>query len=143
MRWLGVAGLALLAVAAGCAGDVEGLAELAILAVDISDTTNGETSIDGDSVTRLYEVTGDWEQVSIEIARAVKDEGWTITGVACVGTGNDVIAKKYIDDRWVLLEAGAGGRGAGIILRTDPDQTEPTGFSVTGPCARRFVSAAG
>ena len=36
------------------------------------------------------------------------------------GSGNDVIAKKSISGTWVLLEAGAGTRGAGIILRLDP-----------------------
>lgn len=93
-------------------------------------------------VTVLADVTGDWNQVSVEIARAVRAEGWRITAVNCVGTGNDVIAKKQIEETWVLLESGAGTRGAGIILSYDPDQALPAAFAVTGPCPPALVAAA-
>lgn len=93
-------------------------------------------------MTRLMDVVGDWNEVSVAIARAVRDHGWTVESLNCVGTGNDVIAKKLVDDTWVLLESGAGTRGAGIILRIDPQQVPPGEFTVTGPCPVALVTAA-
>jgi len=93
-------------------------------------------------LTILMDVPGDWIAVSAAIARAALTGGWTIESVNCVGSGNDVIAKKMISGRWVLLEAGAGTRGAGIILRLDPTGSPPAPFTVSGGCDPAFASAA-
>jgi hypothetical protein len=88
------------------------------------------------------DVTGDWNAVSVRLAEAARATGWTVTAVNCVGTGNDVIAKKRIGGEWFLLESGAGTRGAGIILRYDPQQQAPEGFSASGRCPPELVRAA-
>ena len=117
----------------------------AILDQDIAGTTNPRTtdmrSGEQPSLTVLMDVTGDWNAVSAALAEAAQATGWTITSVNCVGTGNDVIAKKQIDGAWALLESGAGTRGAGIIIRYDPDQRSPGAFSVSGRCPARLVAA--
>jgi hypothetical protein len=118
----------------------------AILDQTIAGTTNPRTtdtqSGERPSLTVLMDVTGDWNAVSGELAEAARATGWTITSVNCVGTGNDVIAKKQIDGTWALLESGAGTRGAGIIIRYDPDQRSPGAFSVSGRCPTLLVAAA-
>jgi hypothetical protein len=94
------------------------------------------------AVTVLADVGGDWGAVSVRLARAVLRDGWTITSINCVGTGNDVIAKKRIGETWVLLESGAGTAGAGIILRYDPQQATPSALTVSGVCPPDLVAAA-
>jgi hypothetical protein len=142
----------LLAVLGACSGgSSDGLTLSAlehdpILDRDIAGTTNPRTtetrSGDQPGITVLMDVTGDWNAVSAAIAEAARTSGWTITSVNCVGTGNDVIAKKQIDDTWALLESGAGTRGAGIIIRYDPQQRGPGSFSASGPCPAELVAAA-
>lgn len=92
--------------------------------------------------TVLMDVPGDWVAVSAALARTALASGWTIESLNCVGSGNDVIGKKSISGTWVLLEAGAGTRGAGIILGLDPADSPPGPFSVSGRCDPGFVAAA-
>lgn len=126
--------------------DVRALESEPILETQFAGATASRTSrgrdAAGPTVTRLMEVVGDWDAVSVAIARAVREHGWAVETVNCVGSGNDVIAKKLLGDTWVLLESGAGTRGAGIILRIDPDQRPPGDFTVTGPCSPALVAAA-
>ncbi len=104
----------------------------------ITDRQSGDRA----SVTKLYDVSGSWEEASVALAEAVRAHGWTIESVNCVGSGNDVIAKRRIGDSWVLLQSGAGATGAGIILSIDPNQAPPAPFAVTGSCAQALVGAA-
>lgn len=118
------------------------IAGQSILGVEIPGTANGEINTGSDgSVTKLFDVTGDWELVSVEIAEIVQDEGWTVASLNCVGSGNDVIARKLVDGQWLLLESGAGERGAGIIVRRAPRQVAPEALSVTGRCPDALVAA--
>ena len=118
------------------------IAGQSIFDIEIPGTANGQltTGTDG-SVTKLYDVTGDWEQVSVELAGIVQDEGWTVASLNCVGSGNDVIARKLVDGQWLLLESGAGERGAGIIVRRAPQQSAPPSLSVSGRCPDALVRA--
>ena len=93
--------------------------------------------------TVLFDVEGDWRQVAVELAVQVREAGWTVENVNCVATGHDVIGRKELAGEWVLLESGAGTRGAGIILRRDPAQQPPQAFAVTGSCPSDLVRAAG
>lgn len=118
------------------------MADESILQVDIPGTSNGKTSTaSSGTVTKLLDVTGDWTQVSIELAAIVQAEGWTITSLNCVGTGNDVIATKQVGGEWLLLESGAGTRGAGVIVSRDPSQQSPGVLRVTGRCPGELVDA--
>lgn len=92
-------------------------------------------------VTQLMEVSGNWEAASVELARTVQAHGWAVESINCVATGNDVIGKKQIGGQWVLLESGAGTRGAGIILRLDPSQQPPGSFGVEGRCPAALLAA--
>lgn len=134
-------GLLIVALAAGCGGD-EQTGRDSIFGVDIPGTANPSTSTSGNTVTKLFDVTGDWTEVSVVIAETAKREGWRIESVNCVGTGNDVIAKKDDNGTWLLLESGAGERGAGIIVRPDPAQSGPAPFTVSGRCPSQLVDAA-
>ncbi len=145
-----MAALGLAVAACGGSGERLDLATLErepILALPVAGTANQRTvaSSGGDrpAVTVLADVTGDWSDVSVALARAVRGEGWTITSVNCVGTGNDVIARKLVAGTWVLLESGAGTRGAGVILRADPDQGDSPPFVASGRCPAALVEAAG
>ena len=93
-------------------------------------------------VTQLRAVTGSWEAGSVSLAQAVQEHGWGVELINCVGTGNDVIAKKQIEGQWVLLESGTGTRGAGLILRIDPVQQPPEPLAVEGRCPPSLVAAA-
>ena len=131
---------------AACAGSSDDgtLTGESLLAVDIPGTSGGETSVAPDgAVTKLFDVAGDWSVLGVELARIVQAEGSTITALNCVGTGNDIIANKRVDDEWLLLESGAGGRGAGIIVSRDLSQQPPGPLIVTGRCPRGLVDAAG
>lgn len=130
--------------ACGGAGDVTVLEAESMLSVSIPGTAGGRTTTDTDPprVTRLFDVTGDWNAVSVAIADAAQAAGWTIESVNCVGTGNDVIARKNVDGTWLLLESGAGTRGAGIIVSIASAQRPPKAFQATGSCPRALESAA-
>jgi hypothetical protein len=143
-----LAGLALVACGSGdgIALDTADLAADSLLTAELPGTANPRTVEANDggrpSLTVLMDVTGDWEAVSVSLARAARAHGWAITSTRCVGTGNDVIGGKQIAGTWVLLESGAGTRGAGIILRYDPDQSPPGVFSADPNCPRRLTEAA-
>lgn len=102
-----------------------------------------ETEGDRASITKLYEVAGSWEAASVELAKAVRVHGWQIESINCVGTGNDVIAKRKVNGTWILLESGAGTRGAGIILSVAAGQNPPAPFSVSGSCSPSLLESAG
>ncbi len=136
--------LVVAALVSACSGfgAADPLGGESILEVEIPGTAGGRTSSDGGTITKLFDVIGDWNQVSVDLAGVAQAEGWTITALNCVGTGNDVIAKKQVDGEWLLLESGAGERGAGLILRRDPAQSPPDRLSVTGRCPQALVAAA-
>lgn len=140
-------GVAVLTLAAfgACGGtlDTSALTSEAIFDARIPGTSGGTLTIDakGPSATKLFEVTGDWNDVSVEIARLAIEDGWTIEGINCVGTGNDVIARKQVDGRWLLLESGAGTRGAGVIVSVAPEQRSPDTLTETGPCPNALSAA--
>ena len=92
-------------------------------------------------LTQLMDVTGSWETASVKIAEAVQIHGWTVESINCVGTGNDVIAKKLSEGQWMLLESGAGSRAAGIILSLDPGQRAPSPLTVDGRCPQALINA--
>ena len=149
-RVIGVAVVGALAAAA-CGGDAAGvtLEDLEadpVAVATIPGTTNREvTDRRGGAdpaLTVLMDVPGDWVAVSAAIARTALAGGWTIESINCVGSGNDVIAKKMVEGTWVLLEAGAGKRGAGLILRLDPADSPSRPFSTSGNCDPGFVAAA-
>jgi hypothetical protein len=118
------------------------IAGQSILNIEIPGTADGRVSTDADgSVTKLFDVTGDWEEVSIDIAGIAQDEGWTVSSLNCVGTGNDVIAKNLVDGQWLLLESGAGERGAGVIVSRAPQQVPPGSLTVSGRCPDALVRA--
>ncbi len=142
--------LAVLALSCGSGSEgtltTEDLRDDPLLGAELAGTANpriaDETSGDRPGVTVLMDVTGDWNAVSVELAEAAQVAGWTITAVNCVGSGNDVIGKKQVDGTWLLLEAGAGTRGAGIIIRYDPEQRAPDAFASFGRCPDALVIAA-
>ncbi len=148
-RRAGAVAMLTLVAACGGSGDALDLAALErepILTVPVAGTANPRT-VDSSgghrpAITVLADVTGDWGDVSVSLAQAVRREGWTITSVDCVGTGNDVIARKLIAGTWVLLESGAGTRGAGVILRVDPDQGDSPPVVASGRCPAALVDAA-
>ena len=125
----------------GCGSTERAISRESILQVPIPGTAAASTSTSGDTVTRLLDVTGSWVQVSVDLSLTVQREGWQVDSLNCVGTGNDVIAKKRVSDRWLLLESGAGERGAGIIVRPDPGQLPPGELVVTGNCPRALVDS--
>lgn len=141
---MAIAALAMTAGACGTRSAGDGtIASESILRVAIPGTSGGSTSTASDgTVTKLFDVMGDWSLVSVELARIVQREGWTITAVNCVGTGNDVIAQKRVAGEWLKLESGAGGRGAGIIVSRDRSQRPASPLSVTGRCPRALVDVA-
>lgn len=103
----------------------------------ISDEQSGSRP----TLTQLMDVSGSWEAASVRLAETVAAHGWTVESINCVGTGNDVIAKKLVDGQWILLESGAGTRGAGIILSLDPSQSAPRSLSVEGRCPTALINA--
>ncbi len=138
-------------VSASCSSQPAGptLADLqgeSILSARIAGLSNGRLTAErgGPSpmVTQLHDVTGNWEAASVSLAQAVQEHGWGVELINCVGTGNDVIAKKQIEGQWVLLESGTGTRGAGMILRIDPAQQPPEPLAVEGRCPPSLVAAA-
>jgi hypothetical protein len=138
-------------VSASCSSQPAGptLADLqgeSILSARIAGLSNGRFTEERDGpspmVTQLRDVAGNWEAASVSLARAVQENGWGVELINCVGTGNDVIAKKQIEGQWVLLESGTGTRGAGIILRIDPAQQPPEPFAVEGRCPPSLIAAA-
>ena len=123
-----------------CGQQVAQAEQESILQIAIPGTENPTLNTSGTTQTRLLDVTGSWIQVSVDLASIVQREGWQIESLNCVGTGNDVIAKKNVEGQWLLLESGAGERGAGIIVRPDPTQTPPVGgVTITGNCPPQFV----
>jgi len=116
-----------------------------ILSAQIAGLSNGRlTEERGGStpmVTQLRDVTGNWATASVSLAQVVQENGWGVELINCVGTGNDVIAKKQIEGHWVLLESGTGTRGAGIILRLDPAQQPPAPLEVEGRCPPSLIAA--
>lgn len=144
MRSLLVALLVTLAACGSGGVDLDTLENAPILEANIAGLSGGRiterTPGERATLTKLYEVSGSWEAASVALADAVQAHGWTIESVNCVGTGNDVIAKKQIEGTWVLLQSGAGARGAGLILTIDG--TPPNSFTVTGSCQPAFVKAA-
>ena len=137
-------GFAFSLLIAGCSSEQEReqFHSESVLQVEIPGTTDRTVTTSGDTVTKLFDVAGDWIQVSVDIAHIVQREGWQIESVNCVGTGNDVVAKRNDNGEWLLLESGAGERGAGIIVRPDPAQAPPSPFTVTGRCPVQLVNAA-
>ena len=124
--------LTLLLTLAACGGtgvDLNTLENAPILEANIAGLSGGEitdrTAGERATLTKLYEVSGSWEAASVALADAVQAHGWTIESINCVGTGNDVIAKKQIEGTWVLLESGAGAGGAGLILSIDAEPPMP------------------
>ena len=144
MRTTLVALLLTLAACGGSGVDLDTLENAPILEANIAGLSGGQitnpTAGERATLTKLYEVSGSWEEASVALAEAVQAHGWTIESINCVGTGNDVIAKKQIEGTWLLLESGAGAGGAGLILSID--STPPAPFTVTGPCQPAFVKAA-
>jgi hypothetical protein len=132
----------LLLLAAGCGGDRVAIADESILTRSIAGTSGGAIDVRGDRVTKLLEVVGDWNDVSVRIAEIAIEEGWTIESINCVGTGNDVIARKNVDGTWLLLESGAGTRGAGLIVSIAADQRGPRAFTDSGRCPQALLEAA-
>jgi hypothetical protein len=134
-------------VVAACAGstDTSVLTSEPILDAAIPGTAGGRLTVDEDepTATKLFDVIGDWTAVSVAIAELVQAEGWTIERINCVGTGNDVIARKQANDTWLLLESGAGTAGAGLILTVAPEQRPPADFRSTGPCPQSLIAASG
>jgi len=136
-------------VLAGCSANsglgLDSLEAESILSADIpglsndrvTDRQNGSSPM----ITQLSDVAGSWEAASVEIAHAVRRHGWTVDSINCVGTGNDVIAKKQIEGQWVLLESGAGTRGAGIILRLAPTQQAPGSVDIDSRCSAALIAA--
>ncbi len=135
--------LAALLLLVGCGGGGSELADESIFSATIRGTSDQSLDAAGGRVTKLLDVTGDWNEVSVAIAQVAKAEGWSIEAINCVGTGNDVIARKQVEGRWLLLEAGAGTRGAGLIVSVAADQRPPGAFSVTGRCLLALEQAAG
>jgi hypothetical protein len=144
MRSLLVIVLLTLAACGGSGVDLDTLEADPILEATIAGLSAGQitnrTPGERATLTRLYEVSGSWEGASVALADAVQAHGWTIESINCVGTGNDVIAKKQIEGTWVLLESGAGARGAGLILTIDARPPAP--FTVSGSCQPALVKAA-
>jgi hypothetical protein len=133
----------LVLVTNGCggAGERTSLADEGILAAAVPGTANSRIDSQTDSrVVRLMDVTGDWNQVSVDIARLARQHGWNITSVNCVGTGNDVIAYKEAGDEVWLLESGAGTRGAGLIVSVVGSAA--SGFTVGGRCPLSLIEEA-
>ena len=95
------------------------------------------------SITKLFDVAGSWEDASVALAKAVKAHGWLVESINCVGTGNDVIARRQINGTWVLLESGAGAGGAGMILSIGSNPGSPSSLEVTGSCPQALIEAAG
>jgi hypothetical protein len=144
MRSMLVALLVTLAACGSGGVDLDTLEGAPILQADIAGLSAGQitstTPGERATLTKLYDVSGSWEAASVALADAVQAHGWTIESINCVGTGNDVIARKQIEGTWVLLQSGAGTRGAGLILSID--RTPPAPFTVTGSCQPAFVVAA-
>ena len=145
-----LSGVLLVVVSAACSSGADGLTLATLEEEPILDaiipgmTAKRITHEQGGSspmVTQLMEVSGSWETASVNLAKAVLGHGWTVESINCVGTGNDVIAKKLIADEWALLESGAGTRAAGIILQLDPSQQPPRSLSVQGRCPAELISA--
>jgi hypothetical protein len=135
--------MVLVFLAAACGGgDRAAVESRSILTRSIGGTSGGSVDVDGDRVTQLLDVIGDWNAVSVQIAEVALDEGWEIESINCVGTGNDVIARKEVDGTSLLLEAGAGTRGAGLIVSVPPDQRGPGAFSESGRCPPELRAAA-
>ncbi len=135
---------------ASCAGSDVGVAALAaepLLEAPIPGWVGGriveQTEGERPSITKLFEVDGAWEAASVALALAVREHGWEIERINCVGTGNDVIARKQVDGTWLLLESGAGSKAAGMIVSIDDDQGATEGLSVGGRCPPELVDAAG
>ena len=116
-----------------------------ILDAPIRGTTGGRIEIDDSAprVTRLLDVTSDWNDVSVAIADLAIAEGWAIEDINCVGTGNDVIARKKVGATWLLLESGAGTAGAGVIISVAADQRPPVALRSSGRCPSELSEAAG
>ena len=144
MRSLLAVLLIALTACGGSGVDLDTLENAPILEANIAGLSGGEitnrTAGERATLTKLYEVSGSWEAASVALADAVQAHGWTIESINCVGTGNDVIAKKQIEGTWVLLESGAGAGGAGLIFSIDAEAPAP--FTVTGSCQPAFVKAA-
>jgi len=145
---LAAASLVLLSTA--CSAGADGLTLAALQEEPILDATiagltakriTEERSGANPMVTQLMEVRGSWEAASVKLAKAVLAHGWTVESINCVGTGNDVIAKKQIEGQWVLLESGAGTRAAGIILRRDPSQQPPKSLKLDDRCPAALIAA--
>lgn len=141
VRLLAWGGLVCALAVVACSGEAP--AAEPILQVAIPGTENPVTTTSGETTTVLMDVPGDWNDVSVELSLAAQRAGWQIESLNCVGSGNDVIAKKLADGRWLLLESGAGERGAGIIVRPAPDQGPPGRLVVTGRCPRELVESVG
>ncbi len=136
--------LGLAVVACADSSAATDLAALPVMSAPVAGTTNSfvETNPDG-KVFRQMDVTGEWNAVSASIADVVQAHGWTIESINCVGTGNDVISRKQVDGRWILMEAGAGETIAGMILSVPTDQRPArTPLEVTGRCPQVLVAAA-
>ncbi len=141
--------VALAMMLAACAGNNAGLDTLEadpLLQADVEGLSAGRitnrTAGERATITKLYEVSGSWEAASVALADAVQAHGWTIESINCVGTGNDVIAKRQIAGTWVLLESGAGTRGAGLILSIDQTKRPPAPSTVIGSCQPALIDAA-
>ena len=145
-----LSGVLLIAVSAACSSGSDGLTPATLeeepildaiipglTAKRITDERGGPSPM----VTQLMEVSGSRETATVNLADAVLAHGWTVESINCVGTGNDVIAKKLIEGEWALLESGAGTRAAGIILQLDPSQQPPRSLSVQGRCLAELISA--
>ena len=132
-----------LAFVSACSGGGDGvaLADESILQALVPGTSNSRIeSSSPQQVTRLMDVTGDWNRVSVDLARLAREHGWDVTSVNCVGTGNDVVGYKQVDGEARLLESGAGTRGAGIIVSAT--NSVGSGFSSSGRCPLALVEEA-
>ncbi len=135
-----------LASCGGGGADVDALQSRPILEAVVPGFVDGYISeiSDGDdpSVTKLYEVDGSWESASVALAGVVRQYGWQIERINCVGTGNDVIARREVEGTWLLLQSGTGTRGAGMILSVDADQGPTAALTVGGSCPQALIDAA-
>ncbi len=134
------------ALLAGCGGGPEpvALGDLPVLTALWPGTGPPERTEDAaDRLVELRPLYGSFDKASVELATMVRAQGWQVTQVRCVGSGNDVIAVREVaDGAWVLLEAGAGERGAGMILtRLDGPPTVPAEVPVEGDCPAALVAA--
>jgi hypothetical protein len=112
-----------------------------LLSVEVPGAVETTTDRSSGKVTRLFDVTGEWNRVSVTIAELAQADGWKIDKINCVGTGNDVIGLKKVGNGYRKLESGAGQRGAGIIVSEVGDRVITGGVVISGNCPQSLIDA--